>query len=82
MINDTTHAPRAFTIGETVLIRFRGRNGPVLAGEGVITKICKRWVEVTTPKYARPVRYRTTGDLAGKRISGGIAQFLNDYIDV
>jgi hypothetical protein len=82
MINKPTRAPRTFTIGETVLIRFRGRNGPIVAGKGIVTKICKRWVEVDTPKYCNPVRFRTTGDLAGTRITGARAEFLNDYIDV
>ena len=49
-------------------------------GEGTVIKTKKNWVEVHTPLYARPVRYRTSGSLAGRRITGGLAEWLNDHI--
>jgi hypothetical protein len=51
-------------------------------GEGTVVKVCKNWVEVQTPKYARPVRFRTNPDrdLCGVRIVGGLAEYLNDRI--
>jgi hypothetical protein len=48
--------------------------------DGEVTKVCKNWVEVTTPYFARPVRFRTGEKLTGVRIIGGVAEYLNEYI--
>lgn len=67
-------------IGTEVTIHSGYSHKPV--GQGKVVKVCKRWVEVATPMFARPVRFRTEGPLKGIRIIGGLAEQLNEYIEV
>lgn len=66
-------------VGTQVTIRSGYTGKPV--GEGEVVKVLKRWVEVKTPMFARPVRFRTEGPLKGVRIIGGMAESLNERID-
>lgn len=68
-------------VGDVVEI-FSGYGGSVPIATGNMVRVSKTMATVETPHYACPVRYRLTGPLAGRRIIGGLAEYLNDYIKV
>jgi hypothetical protein len=64
--------------GDTVQIFGGYSRSPI--GVGTVVRLTKNFVLVSTPLFARPVRYRRNGPLAGIRVIGGLAEHLNDYI--
>lgn len=67
------------TIGQTVSIRGGYSNKEIATG--TVTRLSRTMATVATPEYAVPVRYRLTAPLKGRRITGGVAEHLNDWID-
>lgn len=67
-------------VGDPVYI-YGGHSRSVI-GAGTVVRLSKNFVTVNTSLYQRPVRYRLNGPLAGIRVIGGLAEHLNDYIDV
>jgi len=71
---------KQFNEGDEMTI-FDGISGRRI-GTGRVTKVGKAFLTVTTALYAQPVRYRLTGRLKGRRVIGGLAEYLNDYVEV
>lgn len=72
-----------FQPGQTVEIFSGHNNKPFTSGE--ILKVRRNWIELRASIYARPVRFRTNPDkpLCGYRIiTGGLAEYLNEYIKI
>jgi hypothetical protein len=67
-------------VGTSVSIRSGYTHKKIASGR--VTKVCKNWAEIETSYYARPVRFRTNGNLCGVRIIGGMAESLNEYITI
>lgn len=49
-----------------------------LIGVGKVTQVLKRWVVVDSSSWAIPARFRTCAPLRGHRITGGLAEHLNE----
>ena len=67
-------------VGQIIEIKGGHQGNPMAKGR--VTKLNKKWATVETILYAGPVRYRLDGPLKGRRITGGLAEHLNDYIEV
>ena len=70
----------ALAVGSTVAI-FSGYSNKQI-GTGTVTRVLPRWVLVEAPQWAVPVRFRTCAPLKGHRITGGLAEHLNEWIKV
>ena len=70
----------ALAVGSTVAI-FSGYSNKQI-GTGTITRVLLRWVLVEAPQWAMPVKFRTSAPLKGHRITGGLAEHLNEWIKV
>ena len=68
----------ALTVGSTVAI-FSGYSNKQI-GTGTVTRVLLRWVLVEAPQWAMPVKFRTCATLKGHRITGGLAEHLNEWI--
>lgn len=68
------------TVGCTVAIHSGYTNKQI--GTGTVARMLTRWVLVEAPQWAVPVKFRTCAPLKGRRISGGLAEHLNDWIRV
>jgi len=51
-------------------------------GTGTVVRVLQRWVVVQSSSWAVPVRFRTCAPLRGHRITGGLAEYLNEWIRV
>lgn len=70
----------ALLIGAEVAIYSGYSNN--LIGIGKVVRVLKRWVLVDSSSWAVPVRFRTCAPLRGHRITGGLAEHLNEWIKV
>ena len=70
----------ALAVGSTVAI-FSGYSNKQI-GTGTVTRVLLRWVLVEAPQWAVPVKFRTCAPLKGHRITGGLAEHLNEWIKV
>ena len=68
------------TVGSTVA-SFSGYSNKQI-GTGTVTRVLLRWVLVEGPQWAIPVKFRTCAPLKGHRITGGLAEHLNEWIKV
>ncbi len=68
------------TVGAEVAIYSGYSNS--LIGIGKVTRVLKRWVVVDSSSWAVPVRFRTCAPLRGYRITGGLAEHLNEWFAV
>jgi hypothetical protein len=51
-------------------------------GTGTVIRVLQRWVEVQSSSWAMPVRFRTCAPLRGHRITGGLAEHMNEWIEI
>jgi len=70
----------AMVVGSMVAIHSGYTNK--LIGAGTVVRVLTRWVLVEAPQWAVPVKFRTCAPLKGHRITGGLAEHLNEYIQV
>lgn len=68
------------TAGASVAIFSSYSNKPI--GTGIVLRVLQRWVEVQSSSFAMPVRFRTCAPLRGHRITGGLAEHLNEWIKI
>ena len=68
------------TVGASVTIFSSYSNKQV--GTGTVVRVLQRWVEVQSSSWRVPVRFRTCAPLRGHRITGGLAEHLNEWIKV
>ncbi len=68
------------TVGTEVAIHSGHTNN--LVGIGKVVRVLKRWVVVESSNWSQPARFRTCAPLRGHRITGGVAEFLNEWIKV
>ena len=68
------------TVGSTVAIHSGYTHKQV--GTGTVVRVLTRWVLVEARQWAVPVKFRTCAPLKGHRITGGLAEHLNDWIRV
>ncbi len=81
VVSATPAAPiHGLTVGASVAI-FSGYSNRQI-GTGTIVRVLQRWVEVQSSSWAVPVRFRTCAPLRGYRITGGLAEHLNERIKV
>lgn len=72
--------PHGLTVGASVPI-FSGYSNKQI-GTGTGTCVLQRWVVVESSCWAAPVKFRTCTPLRGYRITGGVAEYLNEWIAV
>ncbi len=68
------------TVGASVPIFSAYSSKPI--GTGTVIRVLQRWVEVQSSSWAVPVRFRTSAPLRGHRITGGLAEYLNEWIKI
>ena len=68
------------TVGCTVAIHSGYTHKQV--GTGTVVRVLTRWVLIEARQWAVPVKFRTCAPLKGHRITGGLAEHLNEYIQV
>lgn len=51
-------------------------------GVGTVVRVLSRWVVVQSSSWRTPVKFRTSAPLLGYRITGGVAEYLNEWIKV
>ena len=68
------------TVGSEVAIYSSYSNR--LTGIGRVTRVLSRWVVVDSSSWRTPVKFRTCAPLRGHRITGGVAEYLNEYIKI
>jgi hypothetical protein len=70
-------------LGDTVTICSGFTQKPLSRGHvGRVVGRCAKWVTVETDAFKTPVRFRTSGQLCGVRIIGGLAEQLNEYVSI
>lgn len=72
--------PHGLIVGTEVAIYSGYSNN--LIGIGKVTRVLKRWVVVDSSSWRTPVKFRTCAPLRGYRITGGMAEYLNEWIKV
>lgn len=72
--------PHGLTVGTEVPIYSGYSNN--LIGIGKVVRVLKRWVVVDSSSWAMPVRFRTCAPLRGYRITGGVAEHLNEWVQI
>ena len=72
--------PHGLTAGTEVAIYSGYSNN--LIGIGKVVRVLKRWVIVDSSSWRTPVKFRTCAPLRGYRITGGVAEYLNEWIKV
>lgn len=72
--------PHGLTVGREVAIYSGYSNN--LIGIGKVTRVLKRWVMVDSSSWRTPVKFRTCAPLRGYRITGGLAEYLNESIAI
>ncbi len=70
----------SLTVGTSVAIFSSYSNKPI--GTGTVIRVLQRWVEVQSSSWAVPVRFRTCAPLRGHRITGGLAEHMNEWIKI
>ena len=68
------------TVGAEVAIYSGYSNN--LVGIGKVARVLKRWVVVDSSSWRTPVKFRTCAPLRGYRITGGVAEYLNEWIKI
>ena len=68
------------TVGATVAIFSSYSKKQV--GTGTVIHVLQHWVEVQSSSWRVPVRFRTCAPLRGHRITGGLAEHLNEWIKI
>lgn len=68
------------TVGTEVAI-FSGHSNRQI-GVGTVVRVLSRWVVVQSSSWRTPVKFRTCAPLRGYRITGGVAEYLNEWIKV
>ena len=70
----------SLTVGTTVEI-FSGHSNRKI-GVGTVLRVLSCWVVVQSSSWRTPVKFRTCAPLRGHRITGGVAEYLNEWISV
>lgn len=68
------------TVGTEVAIYSGHSNN--LIGVGKVVRVLKRWVVVQSSSWSQPVRFRICAPLRGYRITGGLCEYLNEWIKI
>ena len=68
------------TVGSEVAIHSSYSNKQI--GFGTVVRVLSRWVLVQSSSWRTPVKFRTCAPLRGYRITGGVAEHLNEYIKI
>lgn len=53
-----------------------------LIGIGKVVRVLQRWVVVDSSSWRTPVQFRTCAPLRGYRITGGVAEHLNEWVQI
>lgn len=77
LIGERAHS---LTVGAVVPI-FSGYSNKQV-GTGTVIRVLQRWVVVQSSCWRGPVRFRTSALLRGHRITGGLAEHLNEWIRI
>ena len=72
--------PHGLMVGSEVAIYSGYSNN--LIGIGKVVRVLKRWVVVDSSSWRTPVKFRTCAPLRGYRITGGLAEYLNEWIAI
>ena len=72
--------PHGLTVGTEVAIYSAYSNKQI--GVGTVVRVLSRWVLVQSSSWRTPVKFRTCAPLRGHRITGGLAEYLNEYIKI
>ncbi len=72
--------PHGLTVGSEVAIYSGYSNN--LIGIGKVVRVLQRWVVVDSSSWRTPVRFRTCAPLRGHRITGGLAEYMNEWIQI
>ena len=70
----------ALAVGTEVAIHSSYSNRQI--GTGTVVRVLQRWVEVQSSSWRGAVRFRTSAPLRGHRITGGLAEHMNEWIKV
>lgn len=70
--------PHGLTVGSQVAIHSGYSNKQI--GVGTVVRVLQRWVLVESSSWRTPVKFRTSAPLRGYRITGGVAEYLNEWI--
>ena len=77
----TLGAPlHGLTVGATVAIYSSYSSKQI--GTGTVVRVLSRWVLVQSSSWRTSVKFRTCAPLRGHRITGGVAEHLNEWIVV
>lgn len=70
----------SLTVGAVVPI-FSGYSNKQV-GTGTVIRVLQCWVVVQSSCWRVPVKFRTSAPLRGHRITGGLAEHLNEWIRI